>query len=56
MIQVQNLAKSFDNRVAVRSLSFTAPDGAITGLLGAGAGSVYRHRSRFRLQHSADHT
>ena len=41
MIQVQNLAKSFDNRVAVRSLSFTAPDGAITGLLGAnGAGKT----------------
>ena len=41
MIQVQNLSKSFDNRVAVRSLSFTAPDGAITGLLGAnGAGKT----------------
>jgi sodium transport system ATP-binding protein len=39
MIQVQDLAKSFDNRPVVRSLSFTAPDGAITGLLGAnGAG------------------
>ena len=41
MIQVQNLAKSFDNRPVVRSLSFTAPDGAITGLLGAnGAGKT----------------
>ena len=41
MIQVQNLVKSFNNRPAVRSLSFTAPDGAITGLLGAnGAGKT----------------
>jgi sodium transport system ATP-binding protein len=41
MIRVQNLAKSFDNRPVVRSLSFTAPDGAITGLLGAnGAGKT----------------
>jgi sodium transport system ATP-binding protein len=41
MIQVQSLAKSFDRRPVVRSLSFTAPDGAITGLLGAnGAGKT----------------
>jgi sodium transport system ATP-binding protein len=41
MIQVQNLTKSFHNRPVVRSLSFTAPDGAITGLLGAnGAGKT----------------
>jgi sodium transport system ATP-binding protein len=41
MIRVQDLAKSFDNRPVVRSLSFTAPDGAITGLLGAnGAGKT----------------
>ena len=41
MIQVQDLSKSFDNRLVVRSLSFTAPDGAITGLLGAnGAGKT----------------
>jgi sodium transport system ATP-binding protein len=41
MIQVQNLSKSFHNRPVVRSLSFTAPDGAITGLLGAnGAGKT----------------
>jgi len=41
MIQVPDLAKSFDNRPVVRSLSFTAPDGAITGLLGAnGAGKT----------------
>ncbi|MGD0364531.1 MAG: ATP-binding cassette domain-containing protein [Bryobacteraceae bacterium] len=41
MIQVQNLAKSFERRPAVRGLSFTARDGAITGLLGAnGAGKT----------------
>src|SRR5580704_521041 len=41
MIQVQDLCKSFENRPVVRSLSFTAPDGAITGLLGAnGAGKT----------------
>ncbi|MGA3043371.1 MAG: ATP-binding cassette domain-containing protein [Bryobacteraceae bacterium] len=41
MIQVQNLAKSFHNQPVVRNLSFTAPDGAITGLLGAnGAGKT----------------
>ena len=39
MIEVQNLEKRFDDVQAVRNLSFTAPDGAITGLLGAnGAG------------------
>ena len=41
MIQIQDLAKSFDNHPVVRNLSFTAPDGAITGLLGAnGAGKT----------------
>lgn len=41
MIQVQNLSKSFHNRPVVRSLSFTAGDGSITGLLGAnGAGKT----------------
>jgi len=41
MIQVQNLAKSFDNRPVVQDLSFTAADGVITGLLGAnGAGKT----------------
>ncbi len=41
MIQVENLSKSFDHRAVVRSVSFTAPDGAITGLLGAnGAGKT----------------
>jgi len=39
MIQVHNLEKSFNGRAVVRGLSFSAPDGAITGLLGAnGAG------------------
>ena len=41
MIQVQDLAKSFAGRPVVKGLSFTAPDGAITGLLGAnGAGKT----------------
>ena len=39
MIQIQNLCKSFGQRAVVRDLSFSALDGAITGLLGAnGAG------------------
>jgi sodium transport system ATP-binding protein len=41
MIKVQDLGKSFDGRFVVRNLSFQAPDGAITGLLGAnGAGKT----------------
>jgi sodium transport system ATP-binding protein len=41
MIQIQDLAKSFAGRPVVKGLSFTAPDGAITGLLGAnGAGKT----------------
>lgn len=41
MIQVQNLEKSFDGRPVVKKLSFQAPNGAITGLLGAnGAGKT----------------
>jgi sodium transport system ATP-binding protein len=41
MIKVQELEKSFDNRVVVRKLSFQAPDGVITGLLGSnGAGKT----------------
>jgi len=41
MIQVQHLSKSFDGIPAVRDLSFDAPDGTITGVLGAnGAGKT----------------
>jgi sodium transport system ATP-binding protein len=41
MIEVQGLEKSFDSRLVVKRLSFQAPDGAITGLLGAnGAGKT----------------
>jgi len=41
MIRVQDLEKSFDRRLVVRNLSFQAPDGAITGLLGSnGAGKT----------------
>ena len=41
MIHVQNLTKSFRSRPVLRGLSFTAPDGVITGLLGAnGAGKT----------------
>jgi sodium transport system ATP-binding protein len=39
MIEVRNLQKQFGNIAALRDVSFLAPDGAITGLLGAnGAG------------------
>ena len=39
MIEVRNLQKQFGNITALRDVSFLAPDGAITGLLGAnGAG------------------
>jgi sodium transport system ATP-binding protein len=41
MIKVLELGKSFDSRPVVRHLSFEAPDGAITGLLGCnGAGKT----------------
>ena len=41
MITTHKLAKSFDGRPIVRDVSFDAPDGAITGLLGAnGAGKT----------------
>src|SRR4051794_40392681 len=41
MIQVQNLGKRFEGRFVVRDLSFSAGDGAITGLLGSnGAGKT----------------
>jgi len=41
MIEVKNLSKSFGNVQAVRSISFKAEDGSITGLLGDnGAGKT----------------
>jgi sodium transport system ATP-binding protein len=41
MIQIQELRKSFGPRTVVRDLSFTASDGAITGMLGSnGAGKT----------------
>ena len=41
MIQTHNLKKSFQGRKVLQGLSFDAPDGAITGLLGAnGAGKT----------------
>jgi sodium transport system ATP-binding protein len=41
MIEVKGLEKSFDSRPVVRKLSFQAPDGVITGLLGSnGAGKT----------------
>jgi sodium transport system ATP-binding protein len=41
MIKVSQLEKSFDRRPVVQNLSFEAPDGAITGLLGSnGAGKT----------------
>jgi sodium transport system ATP-binding protein len=41
MIQVEHLSKSFGPVHAVRDISFTAPDGAITGILGEnGAGKT----------------
>ena len=41
MIQVEQLSKSFGHIHAVRDISFTAPDGAITGILGEnGAGKT----------------
>lgn len=41
MIEVNNLHKSFGNIQALRGVSFTAPDGMITGILGPnGAGKT----------------
>jgi sodium transport system ATP-binding protein len=41
MITVHDLGKSFNNRRVVKNLSFKAPNGAITGLLGSnGAGKT----------------
>ena len=50
MIEVSNLAKRFGNVVALRDVSFTAPDGSITGLLGPnGAGKTTALRVLYTL-------
>jgi sodium transport system ATP-binding protein len=50
MIEVTNLAKSFGTVVALRDVSFAAPDGAITGLLGPnGAGKTTTLRVLYTL-------
>jgi len=50
MIEVSNLAKRFGNVVALRDVSFSAPDGSITGLLGPnGAGKTTALRVLYTL-------
>ena len=50
MIQVQGLSKSFGKVKAVQNVSFTAPDGQITGLLGPnGAGKSTTLRMLYTL-------
>ena len=50
MIQVQNLHKQFGDVVAVKDVSFSAPDGAVTGLLGPnGAGKTTSLRMIYGL-------
>jgi sodium transport system ATP-binding protein len=50
MIQVQSLSKSFGKVKAVQNVSFTAPDGQITGLLGPnGAGKSTTLRMLYTL-------
>jgi sodium transport system ATP-binding protein len=50
MIQVQNLHKQFGEVVAVKNVSFSAPDGAVTGLLGPnGAGKTTSLRMVYGL-------
>lgn len=50
MIQVQGLSKSFGKVQAVQNVSFTAPDGQITGLLGPnGAGKSTTLRMLYTL-------
>ncbi len=50
MIEVSNLAKRFGNVVALSDVSFTAPDGSITGLLGPnGAGKTTALRVLYTL-------
>jgi len=50
MIRTDQLRKSFGNVVAVAGISFTAPDGAVTGLLGPnGAGKTTSLRMIYGL-------
>lgn len=50
MIQVNHLHKSFGNVIALQDVSFTAPDGRITGLLGPnGAGKTTTLRILYTL-------
>jgi len=50
MIQVQGLSKSFGKVKAVQNISFSAPDGQITGLLGPnGAGKSTTLRMLYTL-------
>ena len=50
MIQVQGLSKSFGKVKAVQNVSFSAPDGQITGLLGPnGAGKSTTLRMLYTL-------
>ena len=50
MIQVQGLSKSFGKLMAVQDVSFSAPDGQITGLLGPnGAGKSTTLRMLYTL-------
>lgn len=52
MIEVENLHKSFGKVPALRGVSFTAPDGEITGLLGPnGAGKTTTLRILYTLLH-----
>ena len=45
MIEVHNLTKRYSSSTAVNALSYTAPEGAVTGFLGPnGSGTVsYTH-------------
>lgn len=52
MIELRHLKKSFGRVCAVDNVSFTAPDGAITGLLGPnGAGKTTTLRMLYTLMH-----
>lgn len=57
MIEVENLSKSFGKVRAVQHVSFTAPDGQITGLLGPnGAGKSTTLRMLYTLLRPQDGT